>query len=117
MATLFEQCSKSSTNAQPGHAPVDAIIFVRLPVKLPYADDPGLVGRLDHEALAPRSHPDATPALAALLRLRLDPVGKSDSSVQVTDGVGVSQDRIVVQRPRSLFWRSEMGLGAKACGG
>ena len=47
----------------------------------------------------PRCHP----ALAALLRLRLDPVGKSDSSAQVTDGVGVLQDReVVVQRRRTL---------------
>ena len=64
--------------------------------------DPRLVGRLGHEALAPRSYPDATPALAALLRLRLDPVGKPDSAAQVTDGVGVSQDRVAVQRRGAL---------------
>ena len=110
MATLFEQCSTSSTNAQPGHAPVDASIFVRYYLSNFLTQTTSrLVGRLGHEALAPRSHPDATPALAALIRLRRDPVRKADFAAPVTDGVGLSQDRVAVQRRGALSATAHAG--------
>ena len=83
--------------------PVDAIIFVRPLVKLPDAYDPRLVRRLGHEAVDSRSHPDAAPALAGLFRLRLNPAGKPDSAAQVTDGAGVSRDRVVIVQRRGTL--------------
>ena len=81
---------------QPGHPLLNADVLVLPLVELPVEGDVRLVVLLADEAVVSRREPDAAPALAAGLRLRLDPVGEPAGVAQVTDAVGLLQDRVVL---------------------
>ena len=76
----------------------DTVVSVAPVVELPDKSDLRLTVGLSDETVVSRRLPDAAPAPATALRLRLDPVGEpaAAAAVQLPDGVSVLQDRVVV---------------------